>query len=145
MGALEAPITAVKLGQLLGISERRVCALKAAGILAAHSAGRGLDIAESVRGYCDHLRCQAAGRQAKELGRLDLKQETARLKVSQRKHVDLKNAVIERTHVPLAALEPSWARVVRAVRGAVLAIPGRARFALPHLSVHDSQVLEEVC
>jgi phage terminase Nu1 subunit (DNA packaging protein) len=109
---LAKPVTSTKFGQLTGLSERRVQALKSAGILVAHSAGRGLDALASVRAYCSYLREQAAGRAAKEAGRLDLKQETAKLKVSQRKHYDLRNSVIEKTHVPLCQLQPAWGRVV---------------------------------
>jgi len=139
---IERPITAQKFGELTGLSERRVRELKSAGILV--SAGRGIDAPASLQNYCSHLREQAAGRAVREGGRLDLKQETAKLKVSQRKHYDLRNAVIEKTHIPLAVLEPAWARAMRAVRGGILAAPGRIRFALRHLTAHDQQVVDDV-
>jgi phage terminase Nu1 subunit (DNA packaging protein) len=141
---LQKPVSAPKFGSLTGLSERRVQALKAAGVLIGHSSGRGLDGVASIRSYCEHLRERAAGRASREAGRLDLKQETARLKVSQRKHIDLKNSVIEGSHVPLSALRPAWGRIMRAVRGGILAAPGKIRFSLPHLSPHDQQVIDDV-
>jgi len=32
-----------------------------------------------------------------------------------------------------------------AIRAQVLGVPGRLRFRLPHLTVYDGQVAEEVC
>jgi terminase small subunit / prophage DNA-packing protein len=142
---LAKPVTSLKFGELTGISRRRVEDLKSAGILVPHSSGRGLAGEESIRGYCSHLRQIAAGRQAREAKTPDLKAATAALREAQKRHYDLKNAAIEGELVPLCQLQPAWNRVTRAVRSAVLAIPGRARFALPHLTVHDASVLEDIC
>jgi phage terminase Nu1 subunit (DNA packaging protein) len=108
---LEKPVTLQKFGALTGITERSVQGLKARGILVSHHSGRGIDGPSSIKADCSYLREQAADRSAREAGRLDLKQETARLKISQRKNYDLRNSVIEKTHVPLCQLQPAWAEL----------------------------------
>jgi phage terminase Nu1 subunit (DNA packaging protein) len=42
-------------------------------------------------------------------------------------------------------LVPAWTRVATAVKLAVLAIPGRARARLPHLTPHDGEALDDLC
>jgi phage terminase Nu1 subunit (DNA packaging protein) len=62
---------------------------------------------------------------------------------------EIKNALLKeleydraRGHpVKIEDIQPAWARVVLAVRSAMLTIPGKARFQLPHLTAHDLDVL----
>jgi len=70
--------------------------------------------------------------------------ENARLKISQRKNFDLKNAILEGNVVPYEQIFPAWARVVRAIRSARLAVPGKARFRLQHLTPRDAEVINEI-
>jgi phage terminase Nu1 subunit (DNA packaging protein) len=141
---LDAPITAPKLGGLLNLSERRVRELKASGVFPAHLSGCGLDGPVSIRNYCAALAKRAEAREAKRAEALDLRQETAKLKRAQRRHIELKNAVLEGTLVPLEELQPAWSRVARAIMTAVMAAPGRIRFQLPHLAAFDEQVIEDI-
>ena len=82
----------------------------------------------------------AAGWQGNELNAVD---ENARLKIAQRRNYDLKNSILEGSAIPYEAIAPAWARVVRAIRSAMLAIPGEARFRLQHLTPRDAEVLNE--
>ena len=59
---------------------------------------------------------------------------------------DLRELEVQRRRGQLleaAAVEREWAGVLRAVRAAVLAVASRVRARLPHLTVHDAQVLDE--
>ena len=47
--------------------------------------------------------------------------------------------------IPAEQIAGSWDRILRAVRSAVLAIPGRARFALPHLTAMDAEAIGQIC
>jgi len=83
----------------------------------------------------------AAGRQGNKLNAID---ENARLKIAQRRNYDLKNSILEGSVIPYEAIAPAWARVVRAIRSAMLAIPGEARFRLQHLTPRDAEVIGEI-
>ena len=47
----------------------------------------------------------------------------------------------EWAQVKIEDIRPAWARGVLSVSSAILAIPGKARFQLPHLTAHDLEVL----
>ena len=133
-------VSAKTLAVLLDMDERVVRRLAAEGIIVRAGRNQYL-LAPSVRNYVRHLREVAAGRQGKELNAVD---ENARLKMAQRRNYDLKNAILERNSVPYEAIAPAWARVVRAIRSAMLAIPGEARFRLQHLTPRDAEVIGEI-
>lgn len=133
-------VSAKTLAVLLDMDERVVRRLAAEGIIVRAGRNQYL-LAPSVRNYVRHLREVAAGRQGKELNAVD---ENARLKIAQRRNYDLKNAILERNSVPYEAIAPAWARVVRAIRSAMLAIPGEARFRLQHLTPRDAEVIGEI-
>ena len=135
-------VPASQLASLFDCSEKTIRQLAIAGIVV--KAGRGqYALGQSIQSYVKHLRAQAAGR----LGRdetIDPSKESALFKREQAKHYALKNAILEGTVVPVDKLEPAWAIIVRAVRSAMLAAPGKIRMRLPHLSAHDGEVIDEV-
>jgi phage terminase Nu1 subunit (DNA packaging protein) len=133
-------VPAKTLAVLLDMNDRVVRRLAAEGIIVRAGRNQYL-LAPSVRNYVRHLREIAAGRQGNELNAVD---ENARLKIAQRRNYDLKNAILERNSVPYEAIAPAWARVVRAIRSAMLAIPGEARFRLQHLTPRDAEVIGEI-
>ena len=133
-------VSAKTLAVLLDMDERVVRRLAAEGIIVRAGRNQYL-LAPSVRNYVRHLREVAAGRQGNELNAVD---ENARLKIAQRRNYDLKNAILERNSVPYEAIAPAWARVVRAIRSAMLAVPGKARFLLQHLTPRDAEVIGEI-
>ena len=141
---IESPVTAAQLASLLGISQRRIQGLKAAGILSAYPGAPGLNAVLSIKKYCAHLREQAAGREARQsTGRLDIKLEAAKLKRAQRVHVELSNKILGGSAIPIEQIRPAWERVARAVQGAVMAAPSALRFRLPHLTAHDEAEIEK--
>lgn len=71
--------------------------------------------------------------------------ESAKLKISQRALVDMR--VAERTGrlLPVEEIEEAWGALVIATRAMILALPGRIRFDLPHLSLDDRARIEAIC
>jgi phage terminase Nu1 subunit (DNA packaging protein) len=98
----------------------------------------------SVRNYVRHLRERAAGR-AGNNAKLSVVDESALLKRSQRLLNERKMAESEGRLIPYEQVAPAWGRVATSVRQHVLAIPAKSRFALPHLSAGDAQVLDNIC
>jgi phage terminase Nu1 subunit (DNA packaging protein) len=134
-------ITGQSLAGLLDLDVESIRKLSNSGIIVG-SAFRGRYLlAASVRNYVRHLREIAAGRQGNELNAVD---ENARLKMAQRRNYDLKNSILEGSAIPYEAIAPAWARVVRAVRSAMLAVPGKARFRLQHLTPRDAEIIGEI-
>ena len=136
-------VPAATLAALFGLDDRTVRKLAADGIVIKGGARGEYALGASIKNYVTHLREQAAGR----LGRdetIDPAKENALFKREQRRNYELKNAILEGSAVPVDALEPAWAIIVRAVRSGVLAAPGKIRMRLPHLTNHDGEVIEEV-
>jgi phage terminase Nu1 subunit (DNA packaging protein) len=131
------------LAKLFDCDVRTIQNLAKDGIV--QKAGRGqYQLAASIRGYVKHLRDQASGRRGNHPD-IDAITEGALLKREQRKSYELKNAILAASAVRIEDIAPAWARVVRGVRSGVLAIPGKARFALPHLTAHDAEELGRIC
>lgn len=84
----------------------------------------------STRNYVTHLREAAGGRTNSAGSGLNLPDETARLKASQREYYDLRNEETKRNVVRLEQIRPVWQRKVLAVRAAILAIPTIARLRM---------------
>jgi phage terminase Nu1 subunit (DNA packaging protein) len=137
----DGTVSVVALARLFDCTPQLITRLANEGIVI--KAGRGkYQLAISIRNYVRHLRDQASGRRGKD-GSVDAITEGALLKREQRKNYELKNAILNGSAIPVEAIEPAWARVVRAGRMAVLAAPARIRFRLPHLSASDRAVIEE--
>lgn len=134
-------VTKNTLAALLDLDPGSILELARSGLVVGSGVPGRYLLAASVRNYVRHLREEAAGRQGKELNAVD---ENARLKISQRRNYDLKNSILEGSAVPYEAIAPAWARVVRAVRSSMMAVPGKVRFRLPHLTPRDAEVIGEV-
>jgi phage terminase Nu1 subunit (DNA packaging protein) len=128
------------LAALLELDERTIQQYAVEGVFVKTGRNKYM-LAPSVRNYVRKLREIAAGRQGDQLNAVD---ENARLKIVQRRNLELKNAALEGSLVPVEAIAPNWARVMRAVRSAMLAVPGKARFRLQHLTPHDAEIILEI-
>src|ERR1700736_3371460 len=133
-------ITGQSLAGLLDLDVRSITELSRTGIIVGSGVRGRYLLAPSVRNYVRHLREVAAGRQGNELNAVD---ENARLKIAQRRNYDLKNSILEGSAIPYEAIAPAWARVVRAIRSAMMAVPGKARFRLQHLTPR-AEVIGEI-
>ncbi len=134
-------ITRQSLAGLLDLDVSSITDLARSGIVVGSGVRGRYLLAPSVRNYVRHLREVAAGRQGNELNAVD---ENTRLKIAQRRNYDLKNSILEGSAIPYEAIAPAWARVVRAICSAMLAVPGKARFRLQHLTPRDAEVIGEI-
>jgi phage terminase Nu1 subunit (DNA packaging protein) len=122
-------ISAAALAELLRLTPARIRQLAEDGVMVRTGHGK-YDLELSVGNYVERLREQAAGRATSNGSGLNLPNESALLKRAQREYYELKNALTKGDIVKVSDIAPAWARVVLAVRAAMLAIPGRARLAL---------------
>lgn len=139
-GAATVPVET--LAQLFDCDQRTIQYLAKEGIIV--KAGRGRYVlAASIRNYVRHLRETAAGRTGRDQS-IDAVTEGALLKRSQREGQDLKNRILAGQVIKKEELFPAWARIVRSVRASVLALPGKIGFAIPHLTPHDREVIDQL-
>ncbi len=143
--------SAAEVGDWLGVSERRVKELRAAGVLPGAS-GEAYDLKACVRAYCSHIR-PAAGRNAaggsESAGGLD----QARIEVlnEQRDRLRMLNAQMRGETVLAEDVETVVGAFADAVRAKVLALPTRAAplvLGLPTLAeVRDklTELAHEAC
>jgi phage terminase Nu1 subunit (DNA packaging protein) len=96
--------------------------------------GRRFDLAASIRLYIRHVRDKG-----QSISTIDA------LRVEQAKLAAARRAVLEQDVIPAEAIAGAWDRILRATRTAVLAIPGRCRFTLPHLSASDAEAIAQIC
>jgi phage terminase Nu1 subunit (DNA packaging protein) len=128
------------LANLLGLSTRAVRALAARGIVIRRTARGKFRVAESVRGYCAHLREIAAGRGGEEAV-LELSAERAKLAHEQTIGHALKNASLRGELVEASAVEREWGDALRLVRAGMLALPSRVQQRL-NLVAADVAVID---
>jgi phage terminase Nu1 subunit (DNA packaging protein) len=119
-------VSAAELGQLLGVSERRVRELRDQGVIPDAAGGRYV-LGDAVPAYCAHLR-PASGRAAAggSDGAPTLDQARIEVLNEQRDKLRLQNAQLRADLVPADEMEAALGQVFDAVRGKVLALPSRA-------------------
>lgn len=140
---LTGTASAAQLARLLDLSPRSIRELAERGIIP-RDAGR-YRLPDAVHGYVRHLREVAAGRKSEHGDdALDLVQERAALARSQRQLAELK---LQRERGELVEVVPVRnalvAMIVRA-RNQLMSVPPRAKGRLPHLTIDDIEVLENM-
>jgi phage terminase Nu1 subunit (DNA packaging protein) len=136
----EIEVSGRDLASVFGVTDRLIRDFADRGLVKKTGRGRYLMV-ESVRLYTEHLREVAAGRGGEE-GVLDLTAERARLAKEQADGHELKNAVARRELVSSEEVVRGWADILRKVRSRILSCPSRIRSRLPHLTVHDGEVID---
>jgi len=131
------------LAKLFAINVRTVQALAAKGLLVKTGHGR-YERTESIRSYVIHLREMAAGRTGLDPNGPDVIAENAFMKHEQALLARARRQILERDVIAVSRIQPIWERHARVVRASVLAIPSRARAALPHLSAFDQNKLDDI-
>jgi len=135
-------VSRLEIADKLDIDEYTVNALARKRIVIRLGHGR-YDLDASLRNYIRRLREMASGRTTTEESGLNLPDESAKLKKAQRQNYELKNSLIEHSAVLLEHVRPAWGRIISAVRNAMLAVPGKLRLLLPHLSPQDIEVISK--
>lgn len=138
--ALPATVTGPQLAEILGLNRRNLQDWAAKGVLV--KIGAKYDTRASVRGYIAALREQAAGR-APATGALA--NEKALTAAIDREIKSVKLAALKGDMLTKDEISESWSRFASQVKGAVLAIPSKARSTIPHLTAHDGETLKRIC
>ena len=139
--------TADRLGALLNISGRRVRELASEGTFPRAGGGR-YSVMPCVHAYLDTLRTAAKAKPARDpevaAAALDGRRERARLAKLQADRVELE---IERERGRLVDAEATRVRYVTLVtraRNRLLSVPNTAKGRIPHLTVGEIEVLEDL-
>src|SRR3954453_6727073 len=127
------------ISQLLDLTPRRVQQLSAEGVIPRAQRGR-YELVPAVQGYIRFLRGHAQAREADPAARArkaEAAEANLRLKAAQERLTRIKADKLASKLIAIEEVEAAWAEVIIAVRQAVLSIPTRMRFGLPHLTAHD--------
>lgn len=133
--------TAAQLAKVFNCHERRIFELANKGIVVRAKAKGRFEFLPSIRNYIAHLEKVAGGRE----GDNTLASVRTELEKEKTENFRLKNAALRADLVSREEITEGWQRIVKAVRGAVLGIPTKARQKLPHLSAHDGEALAQIC
>lgn len=134
--------TRADLAVLLGLTKQAVDKLAQSGIL--ESAGvHGLYLTKkSVHNYAERLRMTASGRT--EETRNPLTQERMQTEKITRQIKEIELAKMRGEILTLDEVAESWSNLAAAMKSAMLALPGKARTNIPHLTPHDGETLKKL-
>lgn len=135
--------SAADLAAVLGIGGRAIDTWIQRGVFV-RAEGRGrFQTLPSINGYAEALRAKAGGH-ASTTGKT-LSDERAESEKVTREIQMIKLARIKGEVLSLDELTRGWSTFAKAVKSMVLAIPGKARSSIPHLTPHDAEVLKTMC
>lgn len=133
-------VTAVELGEWLGISDRSVRTHDERGSVVKVAPGR-FDLKASIQRYCERLREEAAGRSGGEDGP-NLMAEKAREARAKADMAEMKAAAMKGEYIPSSAVEAAWQGALVAFKGVLLAVPARARRVNARLTQEDADTFD---
>jgi len=142
-GGSWVPTTCTKadLAVILDISTRAVTDWDLKGVLV--RSGRGYETIPSIHAYIGALRQRATEKQS-TTGR-SLSDERAESERVARQINEIKLAQLRGDVLTVEEVTSSWSRFAAAVKGAVMAIPSKARSVIPHLTPHDAETMRDLC
>lgn len=126
----------------IDLSERRVRALIAEGILPASKGKGGLDLEACRVAYIRHLR-GIASCQVLDKTTLDLQQERALLTASQRRKLDRENDLEEKLVAPVELLTSALIQAARQIIPILDSLPMEMKRDNPELTGHDIQLAKK--
>jgi len=134
--------TKADLSVLLGISIRALADLDNKGVLVRAPKRGTYQTRASVLAYIERLREVAAGRSADQRSPLAderLKTERVAREIQEVKLAQLKGEILS-----LDEVSESWSNFASVIRSALLALPGKARTQIPHLTAHDAETIRQL-
>jgi terminase small subunit / prophage DNA-packing protein len=138
---MDEVVTGTVLADLLNIGSKAMQRWARQGVLIKTADGTGFKLRESTRAYCKHLQEMAAGRAGHDPD-VDLIGASANLKREQAELAKVRRMLLAGSLIEISRILPTWQRVSRSIRQAMLAIPSRCRSKLPHWSTHDQTIVE---
>jgi phage terminase Nu1 subunit (DNA packaging protein) len=142
-GAEEVVRTAGGLARLWCCSKREVRLLAERGIAVRVGHGR-YALYKSTQNYIVHLREVAAGRHSMD-GTVDAVKASVHAKLQRARLDQLRADMLEEKLISIPEVDAAWAEIMLRIRDAVLSIPGRVRFDLPHMTAFDQRALAKIC
>jgi phage terminase Nu1 subunit (DNA packaging protein) len=137
---LPATCSKADVAALLGVSLRAAGDLAATGVLVQAEQRGFYQVLPSIHAYHDRLRASAAGRGSSTA----LADERLRNESVQREMNELKLAEIKGEILTLSEVSGAWTAYTRLVKAMFLAMPGKARSTIPHLTAHDQETLRQI-
>ena len=141
--AEEAALPAQALARLWSCSTREVRLLAERGIAVRLGPGR-YAVNKSTQNYIVHLREVAAGRHSKD-GSVDAVKAGVHAKLQRARLDEIRADMLEAKLISIPEVDVAWAEIMLRIRNAVLSIPGRMRFGLPHMTAFDQRVMADIC
>jgi phage terminase Nu1 subunit (DNA packaging protein) len=139
--------TADQLGALLDISGRRVRELAAEGVFPRAAGGR-YAVLPCVHAFIASLRSREKAKPVPDpqvvAAALDGRQQRARLAKLQADRVELEIQRERGQLVDAEAIKVAYVTLVTQARNRLLAVPGAAKGHMPHLTVDEIEMLEEL-
>jgi terminase small subunit / prophage DNA-packing protein len=140
---IETPVSAAVIGQLIGVSARRVTQLRDEGIIPAGPRGKFI-LGQAVRAYCAHMRPASGGHAAGGAkggpDPSDLAEQKARLTKAQADLAEMKLDAARGVLVPAADVDREWRNTFAAVRSRLLAVPSRLRQVMDAEAAREADV-----
>ena len=142
IGAINFDVSGEFLEGLFDLSQESIRRLANDDKLAKVGRGR-YRLIQSIQAYVASLRDVAAGRGG-EKEQTNLAVENALLARARREAQELKNEELRGKLLPANEVERAWSEEIAGIRTAMLTVPSRVAFALPHLSRKDLNELDAV-
>ncbi|WP_420408686.1 hypothetical protein [Hoeflea sp.] len=131
------------LAVILNVSTRAVSDYHQKGYLVqAPQRGRYLTL-PSIHGVIDKLRAAAAAK-ATSTGR-SLQDERAETEALVREIKSIELAKLKGEVLLLSEVSEAWSSFAGRVKQTFLAIPGKMRATIPHLTAHDAETVKKIC
>lgn len=142
VAGLPETCNATTLGAILDVSRRNVLDWAARGLLVKAEAKGQYKTLESIHAYLKGLRAEAGGRSSK--GGRHLADERAEVAFVDRQIKELKLAQMRGDVLTLDEVAASWSEFATMVKAAMLAVPGRVRSEIPHVTAHDAETIKRL-
>ena len=139
--AFSETCSTAQLAQLLNVSPRTIDTWRQRGVL--KPAGRGrYYLRESMNAYCDALRQRAADGGSTSVV---LQQGRVEMEKLKREFKELELRRLSAETISQGEMAAAWRALAAQVRRVMMSLPDKATNAVPTLTEHDRQTLEEVC
>lgn len=140
---LQRYVTRKQMAALMDMSDRKLTDLVSMGLAVQGENNRQFDAQKTLNNYIGHLRKQAAGR-ATSNG-LNLSDVRAEREAVERQISEIKLAKLRDEVLLFSEVSESWSALAGRVRQAFLAMPGKMRATIPHLTAHDAETIKRLC
>lgn len=127
------------LGEILGLSERRIRELRDERVIPDNGSGRYV-LGTAISAYCSHIRPTQGGGSGGNSG--DLTVERTRLAAAQADAVEIRNATARGEVLPVQEVKQVWSAFIVELRSRLLSVPSRVRQKIPAMTAAETGILD---